>query len=65
VVTTRLDFEGDVLAARETEDHAAADEQHRERGDEGGDLEDGDQKPIDEPDSETQCEAPEDGGPDP
>ena len=56
-ISVRLDFERDVLAAGETEDHAAADEQHRQRGDEGGHLEDGDEKPIDQADGQAEREA--------
>ena len=57
-VLGRLDLEGDVLAAGEAEDDAAADEQHGQRGDEGGHFEDGDEEAVDQADGEAEGEAP-------
>ena len=57
-VIVRLDLEGDVLAAGQAEDDAAADEQHGQRGDEGGHLEDRDEKAVDQPDGQAEREAP-------
>ena len=59
-----LDFEGDVLAAGEAENHAATDEQHRQRRDEGRHFQDRDHEAVDQPDRQTHNEAPGDGRPD-
>ncbi len=58
----RLDLEGDVLAAGQAEDDAAADEQHGQRRDEGGHFEDGDEEAVDQADRQAEHEAPEHRG---
>ena len=50
----RLDLEGDVLAAGQAEDQAAADEQHRQRRDERRHLENRHQHAVGQADDEAE-----------